>query len=346
MPILRKPDLYYPEHILKSDDVISYLEKYHSDSPVLEAAEAMINHTTIEQRYSFMPFSEIMESAGFGSRQNKYEKFAKDSVVNVARNAMANASVTNNDITMVMVISCTGFMMPSLTAYLINELDLPENTTQMPIAQMGCVGGAYAVNRAYEHCLLSKNNNALIICAEIASLCFHKDANKLEDFLADAIFADGIAGCVMRGDDAGEGLVIESTKSIFLKRTEPYIQYKIMDEGFLFSLNKEVMHSIEMITDPVVNYVKSTLGDDKVEFCISHTGGRRILDEVSRCFNIPNKLLEKSRESLRMVGNTSSVSVIDVFNRHFGTVSNGSKGLLMAFGPGFTAELTAGEWKA
>lgn len=346
MPILRKPDIYYPEYILKSEDVINYLENYHSDSPVLETAEAMINHTTIEQRHSFMPFSEIMESTGFGSRQNKYETFAKGSVVNVARNAMANASVTNNDITMVMVISCTGFMMPSLTAYLINELDLPENTTQMPIAQMGCVGGAYAINRAYEHCLLSRSNNVLIICAEIASLCFHKDAAKLEDFLADAIFADGIAGCVMRGDDAGEGLLVESTKSIFLKRSEPYIQYKMMDEGFLFSLNKEVMHSIEMIQDPVLNYVNSTIGDGKVEFCISHTGGRRILDEVSRCFNIPNELLDKSRESLRTVGNTSSVSVIDVFNRHFGTVANGSKGLLMAFGPGFTAELAAGKWKA
>jgi phloroglucinol synthase len=345
MPILRKPDVYYPEHILKADDVISYIEKYHAGTPLLETAKSMINHTTIEQRHSFMPFSEIMKESGFGCRQEMYETFAKDCVVNVARNAMANASVSNNDISMVMVISCTGFMMPSLTAYLINELDLPENTTQMPIAQMGCVGGAYAVNRAYEHCLLSRSNNALIICVEIASLCFHKDANKLEDFLADAIFADGVSGCVMRGDDSGEGFLIESTKSLFLKRTESYIQYKMMDEGFLFSLNKEVMYSIDMIKDSVVSYIDSTLGDNRIEYCISHTGGRRILDEVSRCFNIPNNLLDKSRESLRLVGNTSSVSVIDVFNRHFGTLENGSKGILMAFGPGFSAELTIGEWQ-
>ncbi|WP_305810519.1 hypothetical protein [Photobacterium leiognathi] len=52
---------------------------------------------------------------------------------------------------MVIAVSCTGFMMPSLIAHLINFLDLNLNTIQLPVAQMGCVAGAYTINRAYEH---------------------------------------------------------------------------------------------------------------------------------------------------------------------------------------------------
>lgn len=323
MPTLTKPSIYYPEYIVTNNDILNFIKKYHSNTSHMNQLEEMIYNTTIEKRHLFFPFDLVMNLGLFEERQALYEEVARKYSLLVAQKALDNSGLTKKDITMIITTSCTGFMMPSLTAHLINGLDLPENTIQLPIAQMGCVGGAYAINRAFEHCQLSPTNNVLIVALETSSLCFHREAGKLQDFISDSIFGDGAAGVVMRGDDVGEGLSVVKSKSIFLKNTESFIQYNITNNGFLFSLDKQVMYSVEMIRNQVNEFIQSELKHtDNIDFCISHTGGRRILDEVQRCLNLKPHILEKSRESLKIVGNTSSVSVIDVLSRHFGNVNH------------------------
>lgn len=345
MPVLNKPATFYPDHLVRDNDIISFIKQYHPESPYIDVASKMIKNSTIEKRHLFVSFAELMKINGFAERQEIHAEVTKAHVVAVAKQALLNANLSKDNISMVIVTSCTGFMMPSLTAFLINALNLSVNTVQLPVAQMGCVAGAYAINRAYDHCLMSKDHNALIVCVETSSMCFHRGAAQLEDFISDAIFGDGIAGCVMRGDDQGEGLRIEDTHTLFLKNSESFIQYNLIEHGFSFSLDKQVMHSIEMIAEPMNTYLNRWFEPNELKFCISHTGGRRILDEVSRCFGIPNEYLIPSRESLRSAGNTSSVSVIDVFARHFGRLQTGQRGVLMAFGPGFTTEVCVGVWQ-
>ncbi len=46
--------------------------------------------------------------------------------------------------------------MPSLTAWLINEMDFDSTTRQLPIAQLGCATGGAAINRkAHDFCSAS-----------------------------------------------------------------------------------------------------------------------------------------------------------------------------------------------
>ncbi|UJZ96598.1 type III polyketide synthase (plasmid) [Photobacterium damselae subsp. damselae] len=247
MTIIKKPAIYYPNNKIENKDIISFIEEYHFDSKYIDIAKEMISNTTIEQRYLFESFDNLMKIGGFSERQSKHELYAKKVVSSIAMNAIDNAKISKEDISMVIVTSCTGFMMPSLTAFLINELELKNTTIQLPISQMGCVGGAYAINRAYEHCSLDKNHNVLIVAFETSSLCFHKSANKLQDFVSDSIFGDGVASCIISANDIGSGLIIESTNSIFIKDSEDFIKYNITDDGFLFSLDKKVMKSISMI---------------------------------------------------------------------------------------------------
>ncbi|EED2977290.1 type III polyketide synthase, partial [Salmonella enterica subsp. enterica] len=239
--------------------------------------------------------------------------------------------------------SCTGFMMPSLTAYIINKLKLPNNTIQLPVAQMGCVAGAYAINRAYEYCKNTKRN-VLIVCAEAASVCFHKYNDSIEDYISNSLFGDGVGAVVMRGDDICTGFKIKDNESHILYDSEDYISYDITDLGFHFSLQKEVMHSISRISENITSFIKRNSLNNKLDFYILHTGGRRILDEVEKYINLEKHHLLHSRQCLNERGNISSVAVIDVLNRHFEHRKNGEKGLLIAFGPGFTTEMTYGEW--
>ncbi len=119
------------------------------------------------------------------------------------------------------------------------------STIQLPVAQMGCVAGAAAVNRAFDHCQQSPNNNALIVTLETSSLCFDKYANRIQDFVTNSLFGDACAAVVMRGDDQTSGMKLTHSASHFLQQSEAFIRYDMTPRGFKFSLDKEVMYSIE-----------------------------------------------------------------------------------------------------
>lgn len=345
MSVLCLPSVNYPENIVTNKEMVTFVDKYHKSVSHKKTAIRMINNTTIEKRHVILPFEELIKLDTFGIRSELYERYAKSLSLTSAKKALLNSKLKKENITMVIVTSCTGFMMPSLTVHLINELGLNADTIQMPIAQMGCVGGAYAINRATEHCALSPNNNVLIVALETSSLCFHKNASRLQDFVSDSIFGDGAASVVMRADEAYSGIKITATKTFIINDTEEYIKYSMTDNGFKFSLDKDVMYSVKKVAPIMKEFIISKLGAvDKIDFFVSHTGGKRILDEVEEHLFLKPGTLFHSRESLRLFGNTSSVSVIDVLARHFEGRKKGDKGVISAFGPGFTTEMAVGEW--
>lgn len=345
MSTLCQPATLYPEHIITNNQIEDFIHRYHSEVRHKERAFEMIRNTSIEKRHTIIPFEDIIELKNFAHRGELYEYYTKLLVISCAQQALINAEIKADEVTMIIVTSCTGFMMPSLTAYLINQLDLNSCTIQLPIAQMGCVGGAFAVNRAYDHCSQSRRNNVLIVSIETSSLCFHRNANRLQDFISDALFGDGVASVVMRGDDAKPGFKLTNRYGFITKGAEDYIKYEITDQGFCFSLDKNVMYSVELVAPLMRDFICRYLGSLKeIDFYISHTGGKRILDEVGRCFELAPSVLHHSRECLRVTGNTSSVAVIDVLSRHFSDRKSGEKGVISAFGPGFTTEMAVGEW--
>ncbi|MGW5677718.1 3-oxoacyl-[acyl-carrier-protein] synthase III C-terminal domain-containing protein [Streptomyces sp. NPDC003860] len=83
-----------------------------------------------------------------------------------------------------------------------------------------------------------------------------------------------------------------------------------------------------------------------VDFCVSHTGRPLIMDGVEQGLGLKPDTLRHSRESMAQMGNTSSASVLDVLRRHHedGSPEHGSRGVIVAFGPGFTTEVIAGSW--
>jgi len=65
-----------------------------------------------------------------------------------------------------------------------------------------------------------------------------------------------------------------------------------------------------------------------------------VIDAVENMLDLPADALDRARNSLRDNGNLSSVSVLDILH---GTMTDppppGSIGLMIALGPGFSAEL-------
>ncbi|KID57437.1 type III polyketide synthase PhlD [Pseudoalteromonas luteoviolacea] len=347
MTTLSKPATYYPNYEVNADDIMTVIEICHPDSPHKKRAFDMIQNAEVKKRHLIMPLTDVVKQGNFGERAKVYQDAAIEMAEKVAREAIHNARLNVDEIDMVIATSCTGFMMPSLTAHLINRLSLRADTKQIPIAQLGCVAGASAIGRAFEYCEHRPDRNVLIVCVETSSLCFHKEAGRLQDFISNSLFADGAAAVVMRGDDQISGLRLTHNQSVTIEDTMPYIEYQLTDKGFKFSLDKDVMHSIPHVAPYLQSFCQEKLEIDAndVDNTIFHTGGRRILDELERCLNLDPDKVKHSRACLAETGNTSSVAVIDVLRRTFEQATKGETSLLAAFGPGFTSEMSVGVWQ-
>jgi phloroglucinol synthase len=347
MATLCKPAIVLPPYKISQDEIIRILASLYAGGERWETIETMIRNTRVENRFMIKPMEEVIALQGFGSRNAIYAEAAKTMSGKAADAALQAAGLDAADINMIIPVTCTGFMMPSIASYLISSKGFGVHTRQLPIAQLGCVAGTSAINRAFEYLSVYPAHNVLILSVEFCSLCFQKDSMGISSLISDAIFGDCVAACVVKGG-AAPGYRILATDSYTLKNTEHYIKYDIRDTGFEFVLDKEVMYAIRKVAPIFEAFVAANVGKkvNELDFYMFHTGGRRILDEVMTGLSLPPAALQHSRDCLRHLGNIASAAVLDVLYREFesGKRQPGEYGMMAAFGPGFTTEYNLGIW--
>ena len=109
----------------------------------------------------------------------------------------------------------------------------------------------------------------------------------------------------------------------------------------------------------LVDHVEATLAGDVAAFLgehglspgevtswVCHPGGPKVIETIAEAFSLVHGELDLTWDSLREFGNLSSVSVLNVLQE---TIERrrppeGEPGLLMALGPGFSAELLLLRW--
>ena len=107
---------------------------------------------------------------------------------------------------MIVTTSCTGVMIPSVDAYLVEQMRMRSDVMRLPITELGCAAGAAAMSRAREHVRAYPEHTVLVMSIELPSLTFQKEDLSMTNLVAAAIFGDGAAACVVRGERAPGGL--------------------------------------------------------------------------------------------------------------------------------------------
>ncbi len=346
MATLCKPTVSVPEHIITMEETLDLARTLHADHPQLPLALRLIGNTGVLTRHLVQPITETLKHPGFEQRNKLYEAEAKARVPQVVTSALNDAGLAPDDIDVIIYVSCTGFMMPSLTAWLINAMDFPSHTRQIPIAQLGCAAGGAAINRAHDFCTAYPEANALIVACEFCSLCYQPMDLGVGSLLSNGLFGDGVAAAVVRGM-GGVGVELERNGSYLIPKTEDWIAYDVRATGFHFLLDKRVPATMEPLA-PALKQLAGAHGWDAcdLDFYIVHAGGPRILDDLSKFLQVPPEAFRFSRATLTEYGNIASAVVLDALRRLFeeGGAEQHAKGLLAGFGPGITAEMTLGRW--
>ncbi|MFF0383635.1 type III polyketide synthase [Streptomyces sp. NPDC004673] len=346
MATLCRPSVSVPEHVITMEETLELARTHHADNPQLPLALRLIENTGVRTRHIVQPIEETLKHPGFEQRNKLYEYEAKARVPAVIQQALDSAELLTSDIDVIVYVSCTGFMMPSLTAWLINEMDFSSTTRQLPIAQLGCAAGGAAINRAHDFCSAYPEANALIVACEFCSLCYQPTDLGVGSLLSNGLFGDGIAAAVVRGR-GGTGVQLERNGSYLIPKTEDWISYDVRDTGFHFLLDKRVPTTMEPLA-PALQELAGNHGwnASDLDFYIIHAGGPRILDDLSKFLKVEPHAFRFSRATLTEYGNIASAVVLDALRRLFddGGAEHRARGLLAGFGPGITAEMTVGRW--
>ncbi|KOT98293.1 type III polyketide synthase [Streptomyces sp. ESR1.13] len=347
MATLCRPSVSVPEHVITMEETLELARRRHAGHPQLPLVLRLIENTGVRTRHIVQPIEETLKHPGFEDRNKLYAREAKSRVPAVVQRALDGAELLTTDIDVIVYVSCTGFMMPSLTAWLINEMGFDSTTRQIPIAQLGCAAGGAAVNRAHDFCTAYPEANVLIVACEFCSLCYQPTDVGVGSLLSNGLFGDGIAAAVVRGQ-GGTGVRLERNGSYLIPGTEEWIMYDVKATGFHFLLDKRVPATME----PLAPALKSLAGEHgwdaaDLDFYIVHAGGPRILDDLSTFLQVDPHAFRFSRATLTEYGNIASAVVLDALRRLFdeGNVQEGARGLLAGFGPGITAEMSLGCWQ-
>ena len=301
------------------------------------------------ERFEFYPKNYGLTPAPTtGARNAAYRQSVVPLAERVARDALDKAGLAPDQITHVVVVSCTGFFAPGLDILLVKRLGLPATTRRAMIGFMGCYAAFNGLRVADGFCKSFPGAHVLLVCAELCTLHFQV-TDSMEDAVINSLFSDGAAAAVLSSADDNEArgkLVYADNASVLDDDSEDYMTWDIGDTGFNMGLSRRVPAVIGSRVGPFLESLltRNGLASSDVDFWAIHPGGRAIVERAQEVLGLTDEQVYDSLDVLRRNGNMSSPTILFVLDRLMrkrldrDASSRPRTAVAMAFGPGLTLE--------
>ncbi len=356
MSVLLATEVAFPEHRVSQEEVTDHIGRWLEDAGRdARRIRAILANAGVAERHAVLSPDELFRPRDLGERNALYTQHAPRLAEQATRRVLERLDLSSECIDLVTSVSCTGFMIPSLDAHLANRLPLNSRIRRMPLTLLGCAGGAMGLSHAHDHLGAHPAACGLVVAVELASLSFQSTDHSMAHLVSSALFGDGAGACILVGEASpllrGRTDVvprIRSTATCFFHASLEAMGFDVRTTGFHMILDARIPAFLaETIWPEVERFLAENgleVGD--VEHWLVHPGGRRILDTVEACLARGPQVLATSRRVLREHGNLSSASILALLRTFAdeGGARTGERGLILAFGPGFNAELLLVEW--
>jgi predicted naringenin-chalcone synthase len=332
-----------PDYSRETSEIMPFLDSWldGQDERFIRKVKKIFEGANVDKRYSIMDPIEVFTKTSFEERNQIYVREVIKLGEKVLTNALKKADWKPTDLDYIITVSCTGIMIPSLDAYLINKLGLRQDIIRLPVTEMGCVAGISGMIYAKNFLQANPNKKAAVIAVESPTATFQLDDFSMANIVSSAIFGDGSA-CVLLSsyeEDKGPKILDESMYHFY--DNEHMMGFEMTNSGLKMVLDIEVPETIAAhfpkFIHPFLEKNKLTIND--IDHLIFHPGGKKIVQTVEELFSESGKNIDDTKEVLRLYGNMSSATVLYVLERFMDKKpKSGEKGLLLSFGPGFTAQ--------
>src|SRR6202022_616882 len=187
-------------------------------------------------RYFAQPLTSLMERRTQSQQTDAYLEHARVLARAVCCTALERSGIAPADIGLVVGVSCTGVVLPSLDADLVPVVGLRPDVARLPITELGCGGGVSALARALDYLRAYPDAAVLLFAVELPSLTFQPDDRSLDNLVAAMVFGDGAAAVVLSGGDAAAGWTIEQCGSVLVPQGARHLGYELRDGGLRVGL--------------------------------------------------------------------------------------------------------------
>ena len=253
--------------------------------------------------------------------------------------ALARSRLAPQDIDGVVVSSCTGYLCPGLSGYVVEQLGLREDVQAFDLVGHGC--GAALPNMRLANALLvaGQCRHVLSVCVEVCSAAMYLD----EDpgvLISACLFGDGAGAMVLsRQPQAGlRSIEWLHAQSLVVPARRDRLQFESRQGLLRNVLTREVPRLAAQYAQQVLEKCLSSTQTrrDAIRAWIMHPGGRDVLAALERQMSLDPEDLRYSAAVLREFGNLSSASVYFVLKRALRDHAAGGHWWLSSFGAGFS----------
>ena len=338
-----------PKHVKETKEIIPFVKNWMKgqESRFQRKVLKLFEGAGVDRRYSIMDAHEVFNKSSFEEKNNIYIREATKLAGQSFLKSLKKAKLHSEDIDYIITVSCTGIMIPSLDAYLINSLQMRQDIVRLPVTEMGCVAGISGIIYAKNFLKSNPNKRAVVISVEAPTATFQLEDYSMANIVSAAIFGDGAASVILSSYEKDKGPEIIDEGMYHFYDSIDIMGFKLVNTGLRMILDKKVP---ELITNHFSKIIhpflkKNNLKIQDIDHLIFHPGGKKIVHTVETLFETLGKNIDDTKEVLRLFGNMSSATVLYVLERFMdGARENGEKGLMLSFGPGFSAQRILLQW--
>ena len=324
-------------------DAKNYARQLFSDFPAIESLLPSFDNTEIQRRNFCKPFSYYEQAHNFEENNDAYVECSLRHSIEAIEDCIVRSNVRRNDITDLIFVSSTGLATPSLDALIINKLKLNPNVNRTPVFGLGCAGGVSGFAKACAFATANADAVVLLVAVELCSLTFMKKDLSKSNFIATSLFSDGIAACIIKGDNHKKKTDIEyvASQSRLYYDSLDVMGWDFKDSGFKVIFSQDIPTIINKnVKDDIMSFLsKQGLGLENISNFIFHPGGKKVLEAYKNALAVGGDFLENTRETMNENGNRSSVTVLYVLEKFLSKGFKDGYGLMLALGPGFSSEM-------
>jgi len=269
----------------------------------------------------------------------RFESHAPALAAQAARRALSDARILPTEVDAVIVSTCTGYLCPGLSSYVMECLGLRPDVQAFDLVGQGCVAALPNWRMADALLATGSCHCVLSVCVELSSAAMYLD-NDPGVLISACLFGDG-AGAVLLG----------AKPSPHKRRIEWKICASLLNPAERDALRFEQRGGLlrNVLTRPVpqlaAEYAQrvldGVLGSEGLSYSdikawIWHAGGRDVLIALQNRLGLSGEELRYSTAMLREYGNLSSAFVYFVLQAALADDAPGGWWWVSSFGAGFS----------
>src|SRR6187402_1324368 len=222
-----------PKYSRSTEEIIPFLDSWlvGQDFRFVKKVKKIFEGAAVDKRYSIMDPIEVFTNTSFEERNDIYVREVIELGEKALEKSLAKANWKPEDLDYIITVSCTGIMIPSLDAYLINKLQLRQDIIRLPVTEMGCAAGISGIIYAKNFLKANPGKRAAVIAVESPTATFQFNDFSMANIVSAAIFGDGAACVLLSAAEEDEGPAIVAEEMYHFYDAEQMMGFKLTNSG-------------------------------------------------------------------------------------------------------------------